>query len=174
MAESRRLETFHQSGTSKHRAGSPLESPAKRGRHDVVTSQALELVPQPDGSHEDWDLMGSSLAGIPSAEGVQWNLPKLDLQMSSNFVNEERCWTLSHMWSPIGVAGLDQAFTDNGDRYYVEQGSMNPGMGSPYPSSSMALVAPVPPYTETPVYELVLSRPAEFLAIRETEGRHDC
>ncbi|KAF6225628.1 hypothetical protein HO133_009628 [Letharia lupina] len=71
----------------------------------------------------------------------------------------------------IGVAEPDEPFADKGDRYYVERGNMNLGMGSPYPFPMMALAAPVAPYTETPVHELVLSnsKPAEFLAIRETE-----
>lgn len=143
----------------------------------MVTTQALELVPPPpDGFRASWDLMGNSPTGIPSTEGLQRVPPTWDAQMYFDFRNEERCPTCSLMWPPIGVAEPDEAFTDKVDRYYLEQGGMNLGMGSPYTVPMMALVAPVAPYTETPVHELVLSnsRPADFLAIRETEGGHDC
>ena len=119
----------------------------------MATSQALKLIPQSAGFRTNWDSTGSSLAGILSTEGLQWVSSRWDLQILPTSRNEDQRLIWSHMGPPM------------------EEGNMNLGMGSPHQPPIMALVAP---YTETPTRERVLSRPAEFLAIRETEGRHDC
>ena len=154
---------YHQSGTSKRRARSPLESTAKRER-DMASSQALQLVPQSPRFREDWDSIWSSTAGIPSTRGLELFSSECVPPMLST--NEQ-----SMIWNhPFDIAKADEAFTE-GDRWFEIQGDTNLWLGNPFQSPFMA---PVAPYSKTPVQELVFSRPAEFLAVRETEGRHDC
>ena len=126
-----------------------------------MDSQALEPVPWSPGICEDWDSILSSTAGIPSTGGLEIVPSECVPPMLSVSTNEQYL-TWSHRFD---IAEADEASTE-GNRLFETQ-----GLGSTYLSPFMA---PVDPYGKTPIRVLVFSRPAEFLAVRETEGRHDC
>jgi len=159
-----------QSGTSKHRAKSPLESKAKRGKHDIIPSQSLELAPPSTELRASPVSTTNSLAGIAPIEGWQYNV----------------LWDRNPIWSPAidaqdfawcaGVPPLDYfadsngAITNQDFAYYNEAINMDQASDKLYPLQNLV---PAAPQTQNSFHKLVLnnSKPAEFLAVRETQGR---
>lgn len=149
---------------TKHRAGSPLESTAKRGRHDLVVYQSSELVSQSARSY---------ISPVP----MTYSLPMASTENFGsstcfNPMNEARDFTYSGSALQLDVPEWFGNITGT-EPYYIEPASMNQGIGM---LPTLAPVSPVDLYAPTQVYKLSLkdNKPADFLAIRETQGRRSC
>lgn len=166
-----------QSGTNKHGAASPLESTAKRGRLDVAKYQyqSSELVPQPTGFHTS---TVSTINPLPSMASTEcFSLPINDsLFYPMNDPRDLGCSNMASHWDP---AGWDETIT-NTDPCYNELATMNQGIGVArdlIPVNSSHIYAQTlsyqPALGDSKSYQLSLgdSKPADFLAIRKTQGK---
>lgn len=160
-AESKGLQNGLQSGTNKHGAVSPLESPAKRGKHDAKASQSVELVPRLARFHGSPVPTTDSLASMASTE---FPVAPNEGWVSGGFSEV----TYSNMAPRWDVANWSGAITGR-DPYYFDPINMSQSIGGSW-FRNLTPVAPLDPYVETPKYRLVLenSKPADFLAIRKT------
>lgn len=177
-AESKRLQDGLQSGPNKHRARSPLQSIAKRGRHDTVAYQSSELVPRSPGSHASRLSTMDSFASMASTESL-W-LPNSDA-----FLNPMNGFAYSNTPSQFNVASWDGPLTSR-DPCYVGPANMNQGIdifGNLPPIELLDHYVQPPRYPRSledyvhpPRYQRSLedSKPADFLAIRKTQGRRSC
>ena len=149
-----------QSGTNKHRAASFLESTAKRGRLDVAEYQY-----QSTGFHTR---TVPTLNSLPSMGPTDYfSLPINDpLFYSTNAVRDIDCSNMASHWD---LAGWGGAITST-DPCYNELATMNQGIGM---AQDLAPVNPFHIYAQTPSYQLSLrdSKPADFFAIRKTQGK---
>lgn len=166
-----------QFGTNKHGAASPLESTAKRGRLDVAEYQyqSSELVPQPTGFHTSTVSTINSLPSMASTE--YFSLPINDpLLYPMNDPRDLGCSNMTSLWDP---AGWGEAIT-NTDLCFNELATMNQGIGmardlTPVDSSHIyaQTLSYQPALGDSKSYQLSLgdSKPADFLAIRKTQGK---
>ena len=154
-----------QSGTNKHRAGSPLESIAKRGRHDPVGYHSSELLPYSARFHASTMSTINSLAGMTSTEFPC--PPVIDALFDP--AKEARDFGYSNMVSQLEFADWAFASTSS-DPYYIEPASMNPGI------DVSQTYSPMDRWAQSSLYKISLedSKPADFLAIRKTQGRRSC
>ena len=159
-------------GTSKHKAASLLESRAKRGRLDAAEYQyqPSELVSQSTGFGTNTLSTISSLPSIGSTEFL--SLPTNEsLPYSMNEAQDIGCSNMTSQWP---LVGWSEAVT-NTDPWCTELATMNPGFGmvrdlaplDTFPVDTFHI------YASTPSYQLSLggSKPADFLAIRRTQGK---
>ena len=158
------------SGSSKRGATSPLESGAKQGRLEIPEdqSQRSELVPQA------MDFNDSSVSTINSLDSRLST--DLFLPSSNNFsnfpINESRNTGHSNMDQPWSLFQLDEYIPGTGPVY---NGAANMNYDSSMPSD-------LPPMNSfhtnpwIPSFKLWLedSKPADFLAIRKTQGNWSC
>lgn len=170
-AESKRQQDGVQAETNKRRAGSPLESTAKRGRNDRSTDQSLELVSQfamsktsPASTVSALVNMGPTLDSLP-VSGAYSVIP--------NPMNEP--WNRSYSYGafnldPLGWNGA--AFSS--DTYYYNRINMDENIGNvcTFPGFTPVTTLDSPEQTvlfaQRHLYDI---KPAHFLAIRETQGR---
>ena len=171
--ESKRLLENLESGTKKHRAGSPLQSIAKRGRYDPVERQPQELSQQcpifqtnPSSLFmEPWDLMTHTWGESP------W--PYINDAFPDS-MNETQDFGFSNMAPQLGVNSWAPAITPTSPSCMeVETLNEHIGMDRSLPPLDQFDLCPQGFYAQTTPYRLSLkdSKPAEFLAIRKTQGR---
>lgn len=158
-------------GTNKHKAASLLESRAKRGRLDAAEYQyqPLELVQQSTGfgTHTP-----STISSMPSMVSTEFSsLPINDsLPYSMNEAQDIGCSNMTSQWPLVGWSEA----VNSTDPWCTELATINPGFGmvrdlaplDTFPVDTFHI------YASTPSYQLSLgdSKPADFLAIRETQG----
>lgn len=169
--ESKRLLENVESGTKKHRAGSPLQSIAKRGRYAPVERQPLELSQQcpifetnPSSSFmEPWAQMSFGLTESP------WPLFN---DAFPNSMNETQDFGFSNMAPQLGVNSWTPAITPTSPGC-IEGETLNEhiGIDRSLPPLDQFDLCPQGFYAQTPPSRLSLgdSKPAEFLAIRKTQ-----
>lgn len=164
-------------GTNKHKAASLLESRAKRGKLDAVEYQyqTSDLVSQSTGFGTN---SLSTITSLPSIDSTEF--PSLPINyLLPNSMNEAQgigCSNVASQW-PFG--GWSEAVTST-DPWCTELATINPGFGivrnlAPLDTLPLATL-PLDTfhmYASTPSYQLTLpdSKPADFLAIRRTQGK---
>ena len=156
-----------QFGMNKHRAASPLESTAKRGRLDVAEYQyqSSELVPQSTGFDTS---TVSTINLLPSVALTEYfPLPINDsLFYPMNDARDLGCPNMASHWDFPGWGGASITT----DPCYNELATLNQGIGM---ARDLTSVNSFHTYAQTPSYKLSLgdSKPADFLAIRKTQGK---
>ena len=171
--ESKRLLENLESGTNKHRAGSPLQSIAKRGRYDPVERQPLELSQQfPIFQTNPSSLSMDTWAQLSYAwSGSSWPWFNDDSPFS---MNETQDFGFENMAPQLGVNSWAPAIAPTSPSCMeVESLNEHIGMDRGLPPLDQFDLCPQDNYAQTSPYRLSLkdSKPAEFLAIRKTQGR---
>ena len=150
--ESKRLQENLESGTNKHRAGSPMQSTAKRGRYDPEERQPLELSQQctifqenpllsEPWTHSPFDLTESPWPWINDA--------------FPNSMNETQDFGLFNMAPQLGVNSWAPAITPTGPSYTeVENPNEHIGMDRNLPPLDQFGLCPQGFYAQTPPYRL--------------------
>ena len=162
-----------QSGTNKHKARSPLESVAKRGKPDRVDNQPLVLAPQPAGFHTNMVSTVDSLATMTSTG--YFRSPSIDNAMLVDTneaqevpMNETRDFRFHNVASQHDFNSWDGPIEDLWDLFPPD---MNQSIGMTQnfaPENSFDFCE------RTQLYRDFLEdccKPADFLAIRKTSGR---
>lgn len=161
-------------GTNKHKAPSLLESRAKRGKLDAAEYQyqPSESVSQSTGLSAN---TLSTISSLPSLDSTEFpSLPiNYSLPYSINEAQDIDCSNMASQW-PLGWS---EAFTES-DPWCTELATINPGVDivrnlaplDTFPLDTFHM------YASSPFYQLILpdSKPADFLAIRRTQGNWFC
>ena len=152
---------------NKHRAASPLESGAKRGRLDATgyQSQSSELVSQSTEFDTNTLSTFSSLPSIASTECYSLQINDF-LPFPINETRDSGCSNMTSQW-PFG--NWSEAVTST-DPWCAELATMSPGIGMVRdlaPPDTFHIYPPIQSYQ----LSLRDSKPADFLAIRRTQGK---
>ena len=155
-----------QSGSNKRVATSPLESKAKQGRLEIVQhqNQRSEMVPQAMEPHN---------SSVELYSGLSNDVVITPFNNSSFYsMNESRnigCSNMDLPWLPGDWAGdITSPYT-----FYNGAANMNHGASMPPDLLEMDLFHTG---SSAPSFRLCLedSKPADFLAIRKTQGNWSC
>ena len=150
-----------ESGTNKHRAGSPLESIAKRGRYDLVERQPLGLGPPRPPIFRTTPLSPmESFTGIAMTESP-W--PWIDGGFP-NSMDETQDFSFFDMAPQLGADNHASANTQYPSYVEVARDWSTLDQFDLYQQSLNV-------QTWSCRLSLKDSKPADFLAIRKTQGR---
>ena len=163
-AETKRLQDGLQWGSNKHRAGSPLQSIAKRGRHDTLAHQSSELVPRCPGFHTSQLSTVDSFASMTPTESF-W------LPNSGAFRNPMNGVAYSNTPSQFNFASWAESLTSRDPCYFEPAFIQGLDMFGSLPS-----IETLDHYVHPHHYQRSLenNKPVDFLAIRKTQGRRSC
>ncbi|KAL6720197.1 hypothetical protein ACLMJK_002118 [Lecanora helva] len=171
-AVSKGSQGYLSSTSNKHRAGSPLAPTAKRPKHSTIAPQSIEIGSQFAGPDTDWPQISSSmsmesLTGQASMEECTW-----DSNIGLYQLNDMTGVPWRDTFFPFDVTEMSGAWIGGDFSSCPETAYPNQGLGCPH---SMPNLTPTPPPTQSPTHEMILtdSRPADFLAVQETQDFRD-
>ena len=153
----------YESGANKHCAATPLDSIAKRRKHEVAISQPSELPSTPNGLHE------LSKAYInPEMTICDGSLEDTDTLIGDMSMDQNNGWLGTRLHDPINYR-----VSSNDERFIYNYGEINPTSEIEMPPLIIPNPTPLAPSTYYPVCDQLPfeGNRTELLGISTTEGR---